>query len=252
MLIIPSLAIEGRMCATTATGEEGTHGKYPHDPIAVAKMWRSENAKAIYVKDIDGECLGKIGNVDLIREISTALDITVILDGGMESYEDVRMAFNELGVYRVIIGGSILKDMKIVKEVLLEFGPRRVVIPLVVEDGAVLGEGSELLENIDPVVCAVQLKENGVQRIQYHDRSAQKGNEGPPYETMYNLVKESKLSVTVQGMVRNFQDLKRLQTLMPAKIDSLILGEPLYINAFPCQRIWRIAEKSLIDQQKFF
>jgi phosphoribosylformimino-5-aminoimidazole carboxamide ribotide isomerase len=252
MLIIPSLAIEGRMCARTAIGEEGTQGKYPNDPIAVAKMWRSENAKAIHVRDIDGECFGKIGNVELIREISTALDITVILDGGLESYEDVRMAFNEIGVYRVTIGSSILKDMKTVKEVLLEFGPRRVVIPLIVEDGAVLGDGAELLENIDPVECAVQLKENGVERIQYHDRSAAKRDEGPPYNTMYNLAKESNLSVTVQGMVRNFQDLKQLQSLMPAKIDSLILGEPLYINAFPCQRIWRIAEKSLIDQQKFF
>jgi phosphoribosylformimino-5-aminoimidazole carboxamide ribonucleotide (ProFAR) isomerase len=67
---------------------------------------------------------------------------------------------------------------------------------------------------------------------------------------LLSLAERTNLSVTLNGSVREYKDLTLLQNVHPRKIDSIILDEALYSNAFPCQKIWRIAEQQLLAQHK--
>ncbi len=251
MLIIPSLTIQGTLCASLPVGEEGTQGRYPCHPVAAAKMWRGENAKAIHIEDNDGARLGTLGNKALIREITASLDIAVQLAGGVESFADAKEALTALGIYRVVVGPAVAGNPELLKALVEEFGPRKIVVPLLLDDESGWNENASEQVN-DAVARAGEYKKCGIERLLVRDLIAERSCGGPRYETLVDIADRSGLCITVSGTVRNYQDLKKLQLLRPSKIDSLILGEPLYINAFPCQRIWRLAEKELIHRDKFY
>jgi len=53
----------------------------------------------------------------------------------------------------------------------------------------------------------------------------------------------SGLRVTVSGGVISLDDLRAVEALGPAGVDSVILRRAIYENRFSCQAIWRLAEK---------
>ncbi|MAT40008.1 MAG: 1-(5-phosphoribosyl)-5-((5-phosphoribosylamino)methylideneamino)imidazole-4-carboxamide isomerase [Ectothiorhodospiraceae bacterium] len=252
MLIIPAIAIENNKCCEVPKGLEGTEGKYPSKPVEVARMWRGENAKALHVVDIDSAREGKIVNETLLRELTYSVDVPIQYSGGLRTYEDVRKAFDELGVYRVVLSTSAQQDPELLRKLVMEFSPRKIIVALDVKDGKLLTHGRQQQADTEIEQFALWMKELGIQRLIYNDIDAHESKDGPPYEALKKLAANIGMNITVQGGVWNYQQLERLQSLYPRKVDSLILGEPLYINVFPCQQIWRMAEKDLIDQHKFY
>lgn len=250
ILIIPALHISEGRCIRTAEDETGAGDMYPRDPIDVARLWRGENAKALHVVVEDMAHTGVDAQRELLRRITRAVDIPIQLAGGIGSAEDVHLAINEIGAYRVVIGSAATKDPDLLPTLLDRYGPRRIVIALDVEGVLLRPRDPAQRGDEDAVSFAQRMKERGVQRLIVTDVGARISMEGPPTEFLLMLAERTNLSVTLNGSVRHYHDLQIIQDLHPRKIDSIILDEALYSNSFPCQKIWRKAERQLIAKQK--
>lgn len=257
ILIIPALHIADGKCLRTAKGEAGTEGMYPLDPIAMARLWRGENAKALHVAVEDAG--GIEGQRELLHGIAAAVDIPIQVAGGIRSAEQVRIAIDEIGAYRVMLQASLLDEKEQLPMLLERYGPRKIVIAMDVDAATAGTAGDASTEAASPdfaarrdavFTYAQHLKDQGVQRLIVRVTGAEKIPFGPPAEFLLMLAERTNLSVTLNGSVRHFHDLKIIQDLHPRKIDSIILDEVLYSNAFPCQRIWRRAERQLMAQHK--
>ncbi|PLX25467.1 MAG: hypothetical protein C0600_11920 [Ignavibacteria bacterium] len=247
MLIIPALHISGGICTRTAEGERGTEGRYPLDPVQVARMWRGENAKALHVLGLDFDEEGISSSVELLQALVHAVDIPIQVEGGLNTAEDVRLALEDIGLYRVLVEA---KRLAFIEELLAKYGPRKIAVSveLITED--ISAEEGNNASCASCMETAEALSRMGVQRVVVTDRRAHGQSAGTPAEFLLSLVERTNLSVTLSGSVRNIHDLRLLETLHPRKIDSIILDEALYSNAFPCQKIWRKAEQQLIAQQR--
>ena len=107
LLIIPAIEIRGGRCARVAQGIEGY--TYSNDPVEMAKLWRTENAKSLHVTDVDGALEGRLVNREAIRRMVDTVDIPIELGGGLRTMEAVQEAF-ELGVYRVLVGTMMIEN----------------------------------------------------------------------------------------------------------------------------------------------
>ncbi len=250
ILIIPALHIAEGRCLRTAEDETGAGDMYPRDPADVARLWRGENAKALHVVVEDMARTGIAAQRELLQRIVRSVDIPIQLAGGISSAEDVQIAINEIGAYRVVIGSAAAKDPALLSTLFEHYGPRRIVIALDVDGSQLQPHDPAQSEDEDAVDFALQMKARGVQRLIVTDVGTRKSLDGPPTEFLLMLAERTNLSVTLNGSVRHYNDLKIIQDLHPRKIDSIILDEALYSNSFPCQKIWRKAERELIAQQK--
>ena len=250
ILIIPALHIAEGRCIRTAEDETGAGDMYPRDPADVARLWRGENAKALHVVFEDMERTGIAAQREMLRRIAHAVDIPIQLAGDISSVEDVHVAISEIGAYRVVIGSDVAKDADLLSTLLERHGPRKIVIALDMDGGTLHPQDPSRHGDEDAVAFALRMKERGVQRLIVTEVGARKSSDGPPTEFLLMLAERTNLSVTLNGSVRHYHDLQIIQDLHPRKIDSIILDEALYSNSFPCQKIWRKAERQLIEQHK--
>lgn len=242
MLIIPTIRLHDRACRHLPRGAEGTDGMYPTHPELIVRMWRGENAKSLAIIDENGIEQGGIGCADLVAAMTAATDIPVILFSGFTDDDDVLRAFERLGCYRVVLPDEVCTPERIGR-LLAAYGPRRIAVSMHVAadaGGAPLPGGvSDLLARIRTLELA------GLERITL---LVGDGAGAPPHALLMRIVHETRLAVTLRNSVHGYSDLDVVQRLSPRRIDSLMLDDVLYENAFPCQRIWRLAERQLLEE----
>ncbi|MDT8324041.1 MAG: HisA/HisF-related TIM barrel protein [Bacteroidota bacterium] len=233
MLIIPALHIHKGRCTRTAKGESGTEGRYPHDPVQVARLWRGENAKALHVASLDGSGAGLDAAFNVLADIAAAVDIPVQFSGAIAHPDEVARAFNEAGVSRVVLPASVVRDPAVLARFLDRFGPRKIVVEAAPDGMEIISQGSDSAVGEEWISLAAQWKSAGLQRIVIRDGSGRAQLHGVFSRFLLSLAERTNLSVTLNGSVREYKDLSLLQNLHPRKIDSIILDEALYSNAYP-------------------
>ena len=90
-----------------------------------------------------------------------------------------------------------------------------------------------------------QLKDMGFQRVLYKDRNILQSKKNYDLDMLSELCSKSGLKITLYNGINNSVELWKLNDYIKYRIDSVVLGEAMYNNYFPCQKIWRMAEAEL-------
>ena len=245
-LIYPSIEISKKCCVEFVHGISGSEHIYSVDPVQLAIMWRGENAKTLHVVDLDGIAEGRIVNGDVIRKMVNAVDIPIVVGGGLRSYDEIKKVL-DLGVYRVSIATAAVEQPGLIERLLKEFGSRKIDITIISERGKVSIKGGAMPTEISPVELALKMVRIGVSRILYGEREGGDMDKSLPYDTLKELAIKTGVRITARGGVSDYKDLMRIQELEKYGVDSVVIGKPLYENRFPCQALWRINELALTD-----
>lgn len=246
LLIFPSIEIRLGQCVHCVQGEQGLEQHYSVDPVAMAVLWRGENAKTLHVVDVDGVRDGIIRNRDIIRRMVQAVDIPIQVAGGLRTYEQIKSLL-DIGVYRVVLGTAAVATPSLIESLIKEFGARKIVVSLEAKDGKLRTDGGTQDTNISSLEFAFHMKQLGVARLVYADIANDGKSKQLNYDALKELATQTKLRVTAQGGIAGYKDLIRLQELEKFGVDSVIIGRALYENQFPCQHLWRLNENKLTD-----
>ncbi|MSP64189.1 MAG: hypothetical protein EXR24_01005 [Ignavibacteria bacterium] len=239
ILIIPAIEIKNKICVKDITPLSQEGREYSDDPIEMAVLWRGENAKSLHITDSDGYCDGEYPNGEVIKKIVEKLDIPIEIGGSIESIEHIEYLFS-LGVYRVVLSAKVSLDFNFVQHASSRFSYSKIVPHLLAVSG-ILQNGEEVIP------YAKRLHYHGVKRIIYSDVETSSEIPTPRFDFVKQLALDTDLKITIMGGVSSYQQLKLIQEYESLGVDSLIIGKALYENAFPCQELWRINERSLKD-----
>ena len=243
MLVIPVIDIQQGKCVRVVHGLDNIANYYCDNPVTLAKLFRKENFRALHITDLDGAVHGEMGNYPIIKEIVRSVDIPIQLGGGIRDYDTAVKIINGLGVYRIVVGTGAIKDPDMVKRILNDFSPSKLVIGIDEKLNNVVTNGWINYANITPLDFAMYMESLGVKRIIYQDVTRVGNYSGPFTERLLELAKATNLKITSAGGVANYQHLKRLSDLKHPNIDSVMISRALYENSFPCQALWRDVEK---------
>jgi phosphoribosylformimino-5-aminoimidazole carboxamide ribotide isomerase len=246
ILVIPSIDIKDGKCVRLVQGVPGTGEVYSGDPVQVAILWRGENAKMLHVVDLDGALEGKMKNLETIEKIILSVEIPIQVGGGIRTLEQARELFR-VGAARVVLSTAAIEDPDLMKKLMADFGPRKVVVAIDAKDGIVQKRGWQEDSGIEAVSLGLNVKLLGVERVLYTDIARDGTLTGPNFSAIKAFAVKTGLKVTASGGVSGYQDLRKLQELEPYGIDSVIVGRALYENRFPCQQLWRQCESVLED-----
>lgn len=247
LLVIPSIDIKYGTTVRVVQGiPELNCTEYGNDPVDMARIWRAENAKMLHIVDFDGFTSHSDRNFKVIEEICKSVIIPVEFAGGVRSLEDAERIFS-LGVARVVVSTMVIENHDIFKVILEKFGPKKIVVALDVMDDEIVIRGRQVKTGINPVTLALQLKNEGIERFVVTDVKRNGMLSGPNVELSKAIALETKAKVTHSGGIRNKDELMDMQKLLPIGVDSVIIGRALYENRFPCQKLWRVAEKEIFN-----
>ncbi len=247
LLVIPSIDIKNGKCVRTVQGiPELDCYEYGNNPVEMAKIWRAENAKMIHVTDFDGAHEQSKRNYKVIEEICSSVVIPVEFAGGIRTLQDAEEIM-KTGIIRLAINSMAVENKIEFLKVLEKFGPSKIVISLDIHGDQLMVNGRSKRSGINFRVFAKEMAEAGVSRFIVCDISRNGTLYGPNIQLSKEIAESTGTKVTHAGGVRNKDELMDIQNLIPAGVDSVIVGRALYENRFPCQKLWRVAESGIFN-----
>jgi len=197
------------------------------DPLEMARKWVSKGAEWLHVVDLDGAFLGRLKNLDLLREMAAAVPLAKIqVGGGIRSIAVVESLL-DAGIQRVVLGTAAVEDPAFVKQALKQ-QPHNIAVGIDALDGNVQVAGWTENSHIRAITLAKRLQELGARVVIYTDISRDGVLAGPNIEATKEMLESTDLSVIASGGVSSIADLRHLAELDHSRLDGVIIGKALY------------------------
>ena len=130
-----------------------------------------------------------------------------------------------IGVDRVVIGTSAIKNPSLVEQICTSHGSNAIVIAIDARESQVSIDGWTQGTSVDVMDLASDMKALGVTRVLYTDISRDGTLTGPNFDANAKLVSQAGLSILASGGVTKLDDLLELQRI---GVEGAILGKSLY------------------------
>lgn len=127
--LLPCLDIDNRK---VVKGTKFKDVKEIADPLTLAKRYAEEGADELVFYDISASYEGRGLFYDLIEEIRAAIDIPLVVGGGIRTVSDAKKLV-EIGADKVSINSIALTNPSIVREMSEAIGKEKVVVSLDVQ-----------------------------------------------------------------------------------------------------------------------
>ena len=197
------------------------------DPLEMATKWVSKGAEWLHAVDLDGAFLGRLKNLDLLREMAAAVPLAKIQVGGGIRSITVVESLLDAGIQRVVLGTAAVEDPAFVKQALKE-QPHNIAVGIDALDGNVQVVGWTENSHIQAITLAKRLQELGARVVIYTDISRDGVLAGPNIEATKEMLESTDLSVIASGGVSSIADLRHLAELDHSRLDGVIIGKALY------------------------
>jgi len=202
---------------------------YSDHPADIAAKWQEKGAKRIHVVDLDGSRDGSPRNMNVIRELARAVNVTLQVGGGIRNMKTVDNYIN-MGVDYVILGTVALKDRKFVLDACANYRGH-IILAIDARDGMVAVEGWTESTDQSPVEIASGYEECGLNSVIYTDIKRDGMESGVNIESTKMLAESVDIPVIASGGVASIHDIDRLLEAGEPGIMGVITGKAIYTGA---------------------
>lgn len=222
MRVYPAIDIKDGKCVRLLQGRFSDVTVYG-DPAEMAVKWSLLGGEYLHVVDLDGALKGRNANGDVIKKICAAVNIPVQTGGGIRTMEDIEYKLS-LGISRVIIGTSAVKDPDFVKKAVDKY-KEKIAVGIDAKNSYVAVSGWEEISGFTAVEFAEKMQAAGVQTIIYTDISTDGTLKGPNIAAMKEMAECVDIDVIASGGVGSVSDIK---ALVPTGVSGVIVGRAIY------------------------
>lgn len=221
--IIPAIDLKGGRCVRLYQGDYNRETVFSEDPLDVALRWQAMGAPRLHIVDLDGAATGEPGNLEIIRQIATAVQIHTQVGGGIRKMETVKELL-KMGIDRVVLGTAAVEDPQLVTDVCRAFADS-LVVSIDTKEGWVATRGWKLETRLSGIEFAQTMAKLGVKRFIYTDISRDGTLTEPNFTAFSGLLNAIRLPVIASGGVTTLTHVTMLKQL---GAEGVIIGRALY------------------------
>lgn len=140
MELYPAIDLRDGRCVRLLKGDFEQETRYSVDPVALAVRYRELGARWLHVVDLDGAKRGEPVNLELIRRMREAAQVSVQLGGGIRTRSSLEQALEV--AERAVIGSLAVGEPELVAGWLAELGAERLTLAL---DVRLTGDGTPMI-----------------------------------------------------------------------------------------------------------
>jgi imidazole glycerol-phosphate synthase subunit HisF len=178
-------------------------GKYIGDPINAIKIFNDKGVDELIFLDIDASKEKKGPNFDIIKDMAAECFMPVGYGGGITTSEEIKKIF-QIGVEKVILNTSLLKDMNLLKISSKKFGSQSIVAAVDVKKNffgkyKIYNSAKKKNTNIDIKKYLKNLELNGAGEIYISSVDRDGTFEGYDIGLIKDIAKDIKVPVIING-----------------------------------------------------
>ncbi|MFC1955098.1 1-(5-phosphoribosyl)-5-[(5-phosphoribosylamino)methylideneamino]imidazole-4-carboxamide isomerase [Chloroflexota bacterium] len=229
--MIPAIDLRDGHCVRLYQGDYNIETVFSDDPLEVALKWQSLGAPRLHIVDLDGAATGELHNLDIIKEIASALLIPTQLGGGIRRLETIEELL-KAGVERVILGTAAVENPGIVEEACKKFR-ESIIVGVDARDGYIATRGWRQETELEALEFVESMVRLGVRRFIYTDINRDGTLTEPNFTAIAELIDAIRLPIIASGGVSTINHLSMLQKL---GAEGAIVGKALYTKDIDLKR----------------
>ena len=234
MKIIPAIDIIGGKCVRLTQGDYDQKKEYADDPASVARGFAAAGITRLHVVDLEGAKGNVPVNLETLKSITSATELTVDFGGGVKSDEAIAAAF-EAGAAQVTAGSIAVKDPEQVGRWIDQYGAEKIILGADVLNGTIATHGWQKDSGIILFNFLEQYVKQSIQYCICTDVSKDGLLQGPAFDLYEEIMKEfPDLKLIASGGVANLDDLVQLKEL---GVYGTIVGKAYYEGRISLQEL---------------
>ncbi len=196
---------------------------FSNDPVEVALQWQSLGAPRLHIVDLDGAAMGELCNLDIIKEIASAVLVPIQLGGGIRQLGTVEQLL-KADIERVILTTAAVEDPKLIEEACHKFS-ESIIVSIDAREGHIAIHGWRQRTELKATEFTKSMVKLGVKRFIYTDISRDGTLTEPNFAAIAELVNAVGLPIIAAGGISSLNHLKMLKSL---GVEAAIIGKALY------------------------
>jgi phosphoribosylformimino-5-aminoimidazole carboxamide ribotide isomerase len=232
--IIPAIDIIEGKCVRLTQGDYNQKKIYNENPTEVAKSFENAGIKRLHLVDLDGAKAKKIINYKVLEAISNQTSLTIDFGGGLQSNEDLRIAF-ESGASQITGGSIAVKNPEMFISWLVTYGSEKVILGADAINEFVAVSGWQETSSMSIYDLLEKYIAHGIKYTISTDVAKDGLLQGPSIE-LYKKIQSQfpDLHIIASGGVSKIQDIIDLDEL---NIYGVIVGKAIYENRISLKEI---------------
>ena len=238
MHIIPAIDLIDGKAVRLTQGDYSQKKEYNARPLEVAKAFEDAGLTRLHLVDLDGAKAKRVINWKVLELIATQTTLHVDFGGGIQSDEDLRVAF-ECGA-RQITGGSIaVKQPDVLERWLAKHGPEKIMLGADAKNEKIAVSGWEEGTDVWVYDFVQQWVDKGIRYAISTDVAKDGLLEGPSFDLYRNLQDQVPgLQIIASGGVSNMGD---IETLAEMGLYGVIVGKAIYEGRVTLSELSRLS-----------
>lgn len=225
MHIIPAIDLIGGKCVRLSQGDYAQMTTYNENPLEVAKMFEGSGITKLHLVDLDGAKEKRIINHKVLERIATHTSLEVDFGGGLQSDEDLKIAF-ESGAKQITGGSIAVKRPQKFLEWLLHYGSQKIILGADVKDRKIAVHGWQEQSEVELMEFLQSYVQAGVRYCISTDVAKDGMLQGPSLDLYKDIQSRfGDLHLIASGGVSSMEDIYALQQL---GIYGVIVGKAIY------------------------
>ncbi len=223
--IIPAIDLIDGQCVRLTQGDYQQKKVYHSDPVAMAQEFEAAGIRRLHLVDLDGAKARQVVNLEVLRNIARATNLTIDFGGGVQSEEDLKKVL-DAGASQVTAGSLAVKQPDLVADWLERYGAERIILGADVLNGniAIHGWQEESEQKIEQFLKSYM--EKGARYCICTDVSKDGLLQGTALELYQRLRQQfPQLQLIASGGVRSLEELQALEAM---GCYGVIIGKALY------------------------
>ncbi len=227
MEIIPGMDIINGLVVCPENIDWAGNGPINHDPVNVARYWKSQGAKHLYISDLEGARYGKPIHLDIVRQIVNKVNIKVYLGGGIRTAESAELAF-EAGIEKAVIGTYAALENDFAQYMFDTYGDK-VIVSLGNLNGYVSIHDWTVRTEETVYEFARRMENMGASTIVYNDVNRKGAHGGINMHTIRKMLEATSLPLIIGCGISAITDITDLKQYEP-RIAGAVMVSALYKN----------------------
>jgi len=235
MKIIPAIDIMSGQVVRLYKGDPKQKTIYNDNPIEIAKKWEQNGADMLHIVDLDA-ALGMGSNLPIIKKIIANVSTPVEVAGGLRD-ESIVMDTAKISK-RVVLGTLAFKDKIILKKLLENLGPEKIVISVDHKEGEIVTHGWQKGTGINLIDAIKDFLAMGFSEFLLTNVNRDGTLEGPELKFLEQACQLENANVIASGGISNVKD---VQDVKEKNSFGVILGKALYENKITIEEAKKVA-----------
>lgn len=224
MRIIPAIDILNGRCVRLTKGDYAAKTVYNEKPLEVAKAFEDAGLSYLHLVDLDGARSSHIINHKVLHQIATKTQLKIDFGGGIKSYQDVRIAF-ENGASQITAGSIAVKHPELFLQWLSTYGNDKIMLGADAAKRKIATHGWMQSSDWDVVDFIESFQQKGVKYVVCTDIAKDGMLQGTSASLYKEILQKVEVHLIASGGVTTLDDLIELKE---TGCEAAIIGKAIY------------------------